>query len=64
MHISDTHLDKLRSDGYTLAEDFLTGDDLKKAQKEVLRYFPTSQEWLHTPDRTSATSSTSAAKRP
>lgn len=49
-HLTD-HVAALRDDGYVLIRDLLSPRDLAAAQQEALRYFPTCDEFLESPER-------------
>ncbi|MGH3917246.1 MAG: phytanoyl-CoA dioxygenase family protein [Pseudonocardiaceae bacterium] len=51
MSLSDSDLDRLRTDGYTLVPDFLDAATLERCHAELARYFPTGAELAAAPDR-------------
>src|SRR5688572_32673402 len=51
LRIGQSSIDALLRDGYTVVPGFLTEAELKAARGNMLRYFPTPQEFAATPER-------------
>ena len=51
MRITDEHAARLARYGYVIVPDFLTGDELRAARDNMLRYVPTAEELAATPER-------------
>src|SRR5690242_9685635 len=51
MRISDEQTEHYLKHGYVVVPDFLTGDELAAARKNLLRYYPSAEELAATPER-------------
>jgi hypothetical protein len=49
--IPDDHAEQLQKHGYAIAPGFLTPGELAAARQNVLRYFPSAEEFSATPER-------------
>jgi hypothetical protein len=51
MRISDEQIERFLRHGHVLVPGFLTADELRAAQRNMARYFPTTDELAATPER-------------
>lgn len=51
MRITDEHAARLKQQGYVIVPNFLTGEELDAARRNMLRYVPTAEELAATPER-------------
>jgi hypothetical protein len=51
MHISDAHLDEVRTQGFTVVKNFLEPELLKEAQENLWRLYPKPDDYFKNPEK-------------